>query len=309
MTESSDEETAAIDVVVLGGCIEVSVSLAPLGEAMKMFDLKKAVCNHGFFMMAPNRWDSLKKMLERPLRLSPLSNISVIAQITQPKRTEYALRVHLHDVNVISAEERQYITAQVGRMLHLSAKQQNAITDFHSIHVEAKKTGFGRIFCSPTLFEDMVKAILLCNCQFGRALDMANSLCELQMEISKKVDKKRKRTRSSKEEETYKGDGNFPSSKELAYLDKKFLEKRCNLGYRATTILRLAKEIEKGRLNLESLEKDEDCEQVLKQVMRVKGIGGFVGSYILTCIGFYHKIPADTETIRHLKEVIPHLII
>ncbi|KAJ1420955.1 DNA glycosylase [Sesbania bispinosa] len=41
----------------------------------------------------------------------------------------------------------------------------------------------GRVFRSPTLFEDMVKCILLCNCQWPRTLSMAQSLCELQLEL------------------------------------------------------------------------------------------------------------------------------
>ncbi|KAI3987382.1 hypothetical protein MKX01_016791 [Papaver californicum] len=43
--------------------------------------------------------------------------------------------------------------------------------------------GFGRVFRSPSLFEDMVKCILLCNCQWPRTLAMARALCELQLKL------------------------------------------------------------------------------------------------------------------------------
>jgi hypothetical protein len=44
----------------------------PLGEAAETFQLEKAVCSHGLFMMAPNQWDPLSKTLLRPTpNLSP----------------------------------------------------------------------------------------------------------------------------------------------------------------------------------------------------------------------------------------------
>jgi hypothetical protein len=52
----------------------------------------------------------------------------------------------------------------VGRMLRLSETEESKISRFHELHPEAKAKGFGRIFRSLTLFEDMVKGILLCNC-------------------------------------------------------------------------------------------------------------------------------------------------
>lgn len=45
------------------------------------FNLEKAVCNHGFFMMAPNNWVPSTKTLTRPLRLPNHDETSVIASI------------------------------------------------------------------------------------------------------------------------------------------------------------------------------------------------------------------------------------
>jgi hypothetical protein len=58
-----------------------------LGEAAKSFQLEKAVCSHGFFMMPPNQWDPLSKSLLRPLRLdttdSDSDSDSVLVRISQ----------------------------------------------------------------------------------------------------------------------------------------------------------------------------------------------------------------------------------
>lgn len=52
----------------------------------------------------------------------------------------------------------------MSRMLRISEGDERDVSEFHKVHAEAKKRGFGRIFRSPTLFEDAVKSILLCNC-------------------------------------------------------------------------------------------------------------------------------------------------
>jgi hypothetical protein len=103
--------------------------------------------------------------------------------------------------------------------------------------------------------------------------------------------------------------GNFPSPKELASLDETFLMKRCNLGYRARRILKLAQSIVEGRIQLKQLE--EVCtgaspfkyNELAEQLNEVDGFGPFTSANVLVCMGFYHVIPTDSETIRHLSQV------
>uniref|UniRef100_A0A6N2NHQ2 HhH-GPD domain-containing protein n=1 Tax=Salix viminalis TaxID=40686 RepID=A0A6N2NHQ2_SALVM len=79
--------------------------------------------------------------------------------------------------------------------------------------------------------------------------------------------------------------GNFPSPRELANLDESFLAKRCNLGYRAIRIIKLAQSI------------------LADQFRKIDGFGPFTCANVLMCMGFYHIIPTDSETVRHLKKV------
>ncbi|XP_022897435.1 uncharacterized protein LOC111411100 [Olea europaea var. sylvestris] len=82
--------------------------------------------------------------------------------------------------------------------------------------------------------------------------------------------------------------GNFPSPRELATLNEELLAKRCHLGYRAGRILKRAREIvEVGREKLKVID----------------GFGSFTCANVLMCMGFYHVIPTDSETIRHLEQV------
>ncbi|KAK0589538.1 hypothetical protein LWI29_015584 [Acer saccharum] len=103
--------------------------------------------------------------------------------------------------------------------------------------------------------------------------------------------------------------GNFPSPRELANLDRRFLAKRCGLGYRAGRILKLAQAIVEGRIQLKQLE--EICneasltsyDKLSEQLSKMDGFGPFTCANVLVCMGFYHVIPSDSGTIRHLKQV------
>lgn len=103
---------------------------------------------------------------------------------------------------------------------------------------------------------------------------------------------------------------NFPSPRELANLDESFLAKRCNLGYRAIRIIKLAQSIVEGRIPLREVEEgcangaSSSCyNKLADQFRQIDGFGPFTCANVLMCMGFYHIIPTDSETVRHLKQV------
>ncbi|XWS10573.1 hypothetical protein CRYUN_Cryun38cG0007700 [Craigia yunnanensis] len=293
---------------------ELRLQLA-LGECSSCFNMEKAVCNHGLFMMSPNVWIPSTKSLRRPLRLADSSH-SLSVTISHPPNHPF-LVIQVHGVHSLSSADEAAILEQVARMLRISNKDEKDVREFQTLHSSAKERGFGRIFRSPSFFEDAVKSILLCNCGWKRTLTMARALCALQAEMAnahlkRKRLKHKKYAKASSNSESSVGKfdqslGNFPTSKELACLDEKYLNKRCNLGYRARCILQLATKIENGEFELNKLEESSAdttfYEIFYQKLMKMKGFGPFICSNIMMCVGFYKRIPSDSETIRHLKEV------
>lgn len=340
------------------------------------FDLVKAVCSHGLFMMAPNTWDPSTKTLQRPLRLSSSSSDPVTVRISHPSSLLVSVSVSGTPSSSLSPQDQQSVLAQVGRMLRLSEDNDRLIREFHELHPSAKAKGFGRLFRSPTLFEDMVKCILLCNCQWPRTLSMARALCELQLKLKfhssdddihpktpQLRETKRKRgngkkavikletrygnietdqsdvssmTNSQSKTEQPQVDelssrtlschfsnsvqsatddsslssskiGDFPTPEELAKLDPEFLAECCKLGYRAQRIVALAKSVVDHTLQLEMLERvsngcmSSSYEEIDKHLSSINGFGPYTRANVLMCMGFYNRIPADTETVRLLK--------
>ena len=91
-----------------------------LGECITTFNLENAVCNHGFFMMAPNFWNPSTKTLLRPLRLAN-SITSVIASISHPSPPDNTfIIIQLHDIFKISLEDEKAILVDKQFSLSLS---------------------------------------------------------------------------------------------------------------------------------------------------------------------------------------------
>ncbi|KAB1202205.1 hypothetical protein CJ030_MR8G006586 [Morella rubra] len=115
--------------------------------------------------------------------------------------------------------------------------------------------------------------------------------------------------REGREAHAYDMVGNFPTPTELADLDESFLRKRCNLGYRASRILKLAKGIVEGRIHLTQIEEIYEgasfssYNESADQLRQIDGFGPFTCANVLMRMGFYHVIPTDSETMRHLRQV------
>ena len=103
--------------------------------------------------------------------------------------------------------------------------------------------------------------------------------------------------------------GNFPSPQELAGLEEDLLARRCNLGYRARRIRSLACAVMEKKIDLNELEeslhiKDPSNYEILSEKLSsLDGFGPFTCANVLVCMGFYHRIPSDSETMRHLRQV------
>lgn len=86
----------------------LSVSLRlPLREAFA-FDLEKAVCSHGLFMMAPNRWDPVSRTFHRPLRLSSSPSTSLPVSISQSPPSD-ALVIRVFGTDSLFTQDQEAI--------------------------------------------------------------------------------------------------------------------------------------------------------------------------------------------------------
>ncbi|XP_062089773.1 uncharacterized protein LOC133796318 [Humulus lupulus] len=278
-----------------------------------LFDMEKSVCNHGMFMMPPNVWIPSSKSLQRPLRLADDAT-SLTLSVSQSNHYLYVRHFSQH--SNFSMNDQRVIQEQIVRMLRITESDARDVREFHKVCPRAKETGFGRLFRSPSLFEDAVKSILLCNCTWGRTLKMAEALCKLQYDISQNnVDGVSSRTRGVKRKLVYPKEnekvmkiGNFPNAREIVSRgENDFMERMSPvLGYRAKHIFKLAKDVHSGKLSvlreLEEASEKRLCREDMI-INKIRGFGPFACANILMCVGHYQKVPVDSETIRHLQQI------
>lgn len=133
--------------------------------------------------------------------------------------------------------------------------------------------------------------------RWRRTLAMAGQLCELQAKLGRgPITDGKKRKRKGKGECDLEG-GNFPTAAELCRMSVLLLQKHF-IGYRAVYIIDLAQRVQNGKIDLQKIER-------ALSFPKIKGFGPFTTANLFMCLGLYDRLPIDTETIRHLKQVRP----
>ncbi len=237
----------------------------------KRFDLPRAVCSYGYFLLAPNNWVSSERTLYRPLHGSGDRLIHTAITVKDGAPPRLILRC---DRRVDRGEGRS-LKAQVSRMLRLD----ESFGVWHKLHPQARRARFDRMFRSPSLFEDLIKTITGCNVTWPNTMRMNVLLCE------------------------HVGGGGFPTPSQLARVRVDTLKRRCKVGYRAERIVRAARQVVRGELDLSTFEDQcKTTDQVFRKLTGIYGIGEYAAANLCQLIGRYDRLPIDSETYRHFRQ-------
>jgi 3-methyladenine DNA glycosylase/8-oxoguanine DNA glycosylase len=243
------------------------------------FDLPRDVCSYGYFVLMPNYWDVKNQTLSRVLEFPDKPSACVIDQLSNGR-----LRVRFD--RSLDRVEQAHARAQIARMLCLDLGTDE-IRAFHRVDKRWKKSGRGRLFRSPTLFEDVIKTVTSCNVTWPSTVNMNRRLCEV---CGRK---------------SASGAFSFPSAKKLARTRLGTLRGRCRVGYRDQRIIDLAKLFARGQIDeawlSDELVGDDD---VFKFLVGLPGIGPYGAGNIMQLLGRYSRLAIDTETIRHAKSTL-----
>lgn len=231
-------------------------------------DLKRAVCSYGYFLLAPNRWDPVAVSLATAVRADGLVAALVIRQ---PDGCGGPLRVRCQQT--LPRPAQTAVRRAVTRMLRLDADLDGWR---RCCPAAARRRGFGRLFRSATLFEDLVKTITGCNVTWRNTIGMNRRLVE------------------------HVGQGAFPSPAQVAALTPSRLKQRCRVGYRAERIIKLARAVQRGVLDPAWYEAPNRTTQELREaLLAIDGFGPYATANALQLLGHYDHLPIDTETYRH----------
>ncbi|MCC6284020.1 MAG: hypothetical protein IT439_01775 [Phycisphaerales bacterium] len=251
------------------------------------FLLHRDACSYGYFRLAPNLWTPDTRTLTRILDL-PAGPVTL--HLTQPPgggRGDAALRgrpLRIVPSRPLDAGERAEVSRAVERMLRLTETDAH-LRAFHKADPRWKASGRGRLFRSPSLFEDVVKTVTSCNVTWPGTIAMNRALCAV----------------------LGRG-GAFPSPERLRRARPSTLRARCRVGYRDTRLIALADLFARGAIDEAALcDPARPDDAVFKELQELPGVGPYAAANIMQLLGRYAFLPLDSEALRHGRTVLGHL--
>jgi 3-methyladenine DNA glycosylase/8-oxoguanine DNA glycosylase len=254
------------------------------------YDLARDVCSYGYFLLAPNYWDVRKRVFRRVMTIGGEAEPVVVSQ---PLGRGGALKVTL--ARTLRSAEKTELISGLTRMLRLDETQEH-LAEFHRVDPRFASSGRGRLFRSPTLFEDVIKTVTSCNVTWPSTVQMNRRLCEV---LGSKVEGESHPTQTH----------GFPSAAKLARTRPETLRARCRVGYRDARMVELAKLFctspARGGIDVQMLEDPATGDDaVFTYLKELPGIGPYAAANIMQLMGRYKRLPLDTESVRHGKVVM-----
>ncbi|MCB9844798.1 MAG: hypothetical protein H6811_02265 [Phycisphaeraceae bacterium] len=243
--------------------------------------LSRDACSYGYFLLAPNHWDPDARALSRVLDLEAGPSVLRITQGAEGGRASPGTPLTVRADRTLSRAERTEASGQISRMLRLD-EDHTVVRGFHRVDPRWRRSGRGRLFRSPTLFEDVIKTVTSCNVQWPSTVHMNIRLCDV----------------------LGRG-GAFPTPKRLSRARASTLRARCRVGYRDQRIIDLSRLFVTGEIDEAWLASpstaDDDVFVFLKGL---PGIGPYAAANIMQLLGRYARLPLDTESLRHGRTVM-----
>lgn len=253
------------------------------------FDFGNAVCSHGFFVLAPNRWDPHRQLLKTCVTLDDRTAAAICI------RPDKGGKLTIRGKAAMTRDRQAQIKHAVARMLRLDE-------DFSAFHVRCRSTEshraaaemrFGRLLRSASLFEDIVKVICTCNVTWGQTVAMIDNIVG-HWGVPAEPDGQKK---------------GFPTPLRLAAISIDDLRHQARVGYRATFIRHLAESVAAGNLDLPALEARGGPTEALAKALRgIEGVGEYAAAHLCMLLGRYDRLAIDTELMRHVRTRHPRRV-
>lgn len=243
------------------------------------FAFEATVRSHGWYLLEPFRWDSRRKVLRRAEAVGRRVHDLTIRQRGR------ALEITAD--REIGAADGRALQERIGRMfqLNLDLEEFTRLSLGSESHRWVSRSGFGRLLCGSSRFEDAVKIIATTNTTWRQTMRMVELL----------VQELGSRSRS--------GAAAFPTPEQIAGSSVEALRERCRLGYRATTVHALARGVAEGTIPIDELHDPSLTPQEQLLAWRtLPGIGPYGAAHMMAMDGRHDFIAVDTEFRRFVRE-------
>jgi 3-methyladenine DNA glycosylase/8-oxoguanine DNA glycosylase len=250
------------------------------------FDFRTAVCSHGFFVLAPNRWDPAGQALHTVVTLD--SRTAVPLTISE---SASGAKLAIRSGAALAGDQQAAIRVAIRRMLRLDED----LSDFHTrcrtsaSYRPAADMRFGRLLRSGSLFEDVVKVICTCNTSWAQTVTMVRNITDAWGVPVGGGDLK-----------------GFPTAEILAGVGPAEIRRRARTGYRSDYLHHFARDVADGRFDLAAIERfDGPSDDLHKMLRDIRGVGDYAAAHLCMLLGRYDRLAVDTELRRFLRQRYP----
>ena len=238
------------------------------------FDLDLVARSHGWYDLAPFRYDEAKKELSFSAR---------------DEGRPFSVTVRSREGELTAAASRgarpSAVRAAVRRVLDLDADLET----FHAACRDAGGGGFswiarlggGRILRSPSLFEDAVKVLATTNCSWSLTRLIVKDLIALAG-----------------------AEGAFPEPRAVAAHSEARLRKEARLGYRAPFLAAFSERVASGKLDLSRWEdRARGDDEVEQEIRSEAGFGPYAAASIGRLVGRHAKLGLDSWSRKKVAAI------
>jgi 3-methyladenine DNA glycosylase/8-oxoguanine DNA glycosylase len=242
-----------------------------------VFNLPAVVRSHGWIQMPP-------------FAETPDHGLAYVIRLSTGKVLRFDVHAVGADLKVRATEqltkaEQTELSRTVTWMLDLDQD----FTEFYALARQEPKLlkmverHAGRVLRSPTLFEDVIRTLLTTNTLWKHTLRMCRELT----------------TRYGDPLPCDTEQHAFPTPERLALVGDPTLREECRMGYRAPYVNELAQRVACGELNLEALKTSTlSTLELRKELMGIKGVGGYAAANLLMLLGRYDFVPVDSWALK-----------
>ncbi len=245
------------------------------------FNLTGVATSHGWYALSPYSWEPDTATLHR---VEAVPSGAVTPLSIRQQRTNlvvgYVGELSNHDA------------VELERRLLWCLRLYEDFSEFHALCASdpalcaSVEPSRGRLLRCPTLFEDVLKVVLTTNTTWTQTKAMAARLVgtlgpHVPGEPSLRA---------------------FPAPEAVAAAGEEVFKEQIRLGYRNASVLRIARDVAEGKLDLEALKQsDLPTTELRKRLLALPGVGPYAAATLLMILGRYDELGIDTELRNHVS--------
>ncbi len=244
------------------------------------FSLPGVATSHGWYALAPYRWEAATLTLHRVEALP--SGVVAHLEITQDGET------------LCVRSDKELTAADIGEVanrVRWCLRLDEDLSEFGELCAAdpelcaSVQPSGGRLLRCPTLWEDVVKTILTTNTTWAQTKAMAARLVAVLGAPHPDAPSLR----------------SFPTPEAVAS-NEETLVAQVRLGYRNASVLKIGRDIASGALDLEALKSGElSTPELRKRLLSLPGVGPYAAATLLMILGRYDELAVDTELRAHVR--------